>query len=314
MFQFILRRILQMLLILFLVSSAVFFMFKLVPGDVAVVRLGIQQTPEALAALRVQLGLDRPLVVQYLTWLAGLVRGDLGTSHVDGVPVFGIVASRFFITLELVLVITVLSALISIPVAIVAAQKKGTVVDSGIRALSMVGFSLPTYWWAILLMLLFSVALGWLPAGGYVYPNRDFGRHLVHLIMPTVAMVMILVAAQVRFLRSSILDIIQLDYVRTARAKGLSSRRVLYKHVLRNSLAAFITVVGLNFATLIGGMVIIEQIFIWPGLGWLIITSILNRDFPVVQGAVLFVAAIFVTVNLVVDILYAALDPRIRYE
>ena len=314
MFHFILRRVLQMLLILFLVSSAVFFMFKLVPGDVAAVRLGIEQTPEALAALRAQLGLDRPLVVQYLTWLAGLVRGDLGTSYVDGAPVFGIVASRFFITLELVLVITVLSALISIPVAVVAAQRKGTLVDSGIRALSMVGYSLPTYWWAILLMLLFSVALGWLPAGGYVYPNRDFGRHLIHLIMPTVAMVMILVAAQVRFLRASILDIIQLDYVRTARAKGLSSRRVLYKHVLRNSLAAFITVVGLNFATLIGGMVIIEQIFIWPGLGWLIITSILNRDFPVVQGAVLFVAAIFVTVNLAVDILYAALDPRIRYE
>ena len=314
MFHFILRRVLQMLLILFLVSSAVFFMFKLVPGDVAAVRLGIEQTPEALAALRAQLGLDRPLIVQYLTWLAGLVRGDLGTSYVDGAPVFGIVASRFFITLELVLVITVLSALISIPVAVVAAQKKGTLVDSGIRALSMVGYSLPTYWWAILLMLLFSVALGWLPAGGYVYPNRDFGRHLVHLIMPTVAMVMILVAAQVRFLRASILDIIQLDYVRTARAKGLSSRRVLYKHVLRNSLAAFITVVGLNFATLIGGMVIIEQIFTWPGLGWLIITSILNRDFPVVQGAVLFVAAIFVSVNLAVDILYAALDPRIRYE
>ena len=314
MFHFILRRVLQMLLILFLVSSAVFFMFKLVPGDVAAVRLGIEQTPEALAALRAQLGLDRPLIVQYVTWLAGLVRGDLGTSYVDGAPVFGIVASRFFITLELVLVITVLSALISIPVAVVAAQRKGTLVDSGIRAVSMVGYSLPTYWWAILLMLLFSVALGWLPAGGYVYPNRNLGRHLIHLIMPTMAMVMILVAAQVRFLRASILDIIQLDYVRTARAKGLSSRRVLYKHVLRNSLAAFITVVGLNFATLIGGMVIIEQIFTWPGLGWLIITSILNRDFPVVQGAVLFVAAIFVTVNLVVDILYAALDPRIRYE
>ena len=314
MFHFILRRVLQMLLILFLVSSAVFFMFKLVPGDVAAVRLGIEQTPEALAALRAQLGLDRPLIVQYLTWLAGMVRADLGTSYVDGAPVFGIVASRFFITLELVLVITVLSALISIPVAVVAAQRKGTLVDSGIRALSMVGYSLPTYWWAILLMLLFSVALGWLPAGGYVYPNRDFGRHLIHLIMPTVAMVMILVAAQVRFLRASILDIIQLDYVRTARAKGLSARRVLYKHVLRNSLAAFITVVGLNFATLIGGMVIIEQIFTWPGLGWLIITSILNRDFPVVQGAVLFVAAIFVSVNPVVDIPYAALDPRIRYE
>ena len=314
MVHFILRRVLQMLLILFLVSSAVFFMFKLVPGDVAAVRLGIEQTPEALAALRSQLGLDRPLIVQYLAWLGGMVRGDLGTSYVDGAPVFGIVASRFFITLELVLVITVLSALISIPVAVVAAQRKGTLVDSGIRALSMVGYSLPTYWWAILLMLLFSVAPGWLPAGGYVYPNRDFGRHLVHLIMPTVAMVMILVAAQVRFLRASILDIIQLDYVRTARAKGLSSHRVLYKHVLRNSLAAFITVVGLNFATLIGGMVIIEQIFTWPGLGWLIITSILNRDFPVVQGAVLFVAAIFVSVNLAVDILYAALDPRIRYE
>ncbi|MCY4481997.1 MAG: ABC transporter permease [Spirochaetaceae bacterium] len=314
MFHFILRRVLQMMLILFLVSSAVFFMFKLVPGDVAAVRLGIEQTPEALAALRAQLGLDRPLIVQYLTWLGGLVRGDLGTSYVDGAPVFGIVASRFFITLELVLVITVLSALISIPVAVVAAQRKGTLVDSGIRTLSMVGYSLPTYWWAILLMLLFSVALGWLPAGGYVYPNRDFGRHLLHLILPTLAMVLILVAAQVRFLRASILDIIQLDYVRTARAKGLSSRRVLYKHVLRNSLAAFITVVGLNFATLIGGMVIIEQIFTWPGLGWLIITSILNRDFPVVQGAVLFVAAIFVSVNLAVDILYAALDPRIRYE
>ena len=314
MFHFILRRVLQMMLILFLVSSAVFFMFKLVPGDVAAVRLGIEQTPEALAALRSQLGLDRPLIVQYLTWLGGLVRGDLGTSYVDGAPVFGIVASRFFITLELVLVITVLSALISIPVAVVAAQRKGTLVDSGIRTLSMVGYSLPTYWWAILLMLLFSVALGWLPAGGYVYPNRDFGRHLLHLILPTLAMVLILVAAQVRFLRASILDIIQLDYVRTARAKGLSSRRVLYKHVLRNSLAAFITVVGLNFATLIGGMVIIEQIFTWPGLGWLIITSILNRDFPVVQGAVLFVAAIFVSVNLAVDILYAALDPRIRYE
>ena len=160
MFHFILRRVLQMLLILFLVSSAVFFMFKLVPGDVAAVRLGIEQTPEALAALRAQLGLDRPLIVQYLTWLAGLVRGDLGTSYVDGAPVFGIVASRFFITLELVLVITVLSALISIPVAVVAAQHKGTLVDSGIRAVSMVGYSLPTYWWAILLMLLFSVAPG----------------------------------------------------------------------------------------------------------------------------------------------------------
>lgn len=313
--RFIARRLFHLIPVLFVVSTVVFFAFRVVPGDPAQLILGVDATPEALAAIRHELGLDRPVIVQYGVWLSRALRGDLGISRLEGHRrVVDVLRPKIPVTLELVVVAVGFALTVAIPLGIAAAVQAGRRVDQIARVVAMLGFSTPSYWLAILLMLLFSVKLRWLPAGGYAAPGRDFVGHLQALVLPVVTVGLIQAASLVRFLRAGMLEVLGLDYVRTARAKGLPGRAVIYGHALKNSLISLITVLGTNVGSLIGGLVVTEQIFAWPGLGWQMVTSIQMRDYQVVQGAVLYTALMFVSINLLVDLCYVWLDPRIHYE
>lgn len=313
--RYIARRLLHLIPVLFVVSTVVFFAFRVVPGDPAQLILGVDATPEALAAVRHELGLDRPMIVQYGVWLSHVLRGDLGISRLEGHRrVVDVLRPKIPVTLELVVVAVSFALMLAIPLGVAAAVQAGRRVDQVARVVAMLGFSTPSYWLAILLMLLFSVKLRWLPAGGYAAPGRDFPGHLQALVLPVVTVGLIQAASLVRFLRAGMLEVLALDYVRTARAKGLTERAVIYGHALKNSLISLITVLGTNVGALIGGLVVTEQIFAWPGLGWQMVTSIMMRDYQVVQGAVLYTALMFVTINLLVDLCYVWLDPRIHYE
>jgi len=313
--RFIARRLIHLIPVLLVVSTVVFFAFRVVPGDPAQLILGVDATPEALAALRHELGLDRPLIVQYGVWLSLALRGDLGISRLEGHRrVVDVLRPKIPVTLELVVVAVAFALTLAIPLGVAAAVQAGRRIDQVARVVAMLGFSTPSYWLAILLMLLFSVRLRWLPAGGYTAPGRDFLGHLQALVLPVVTVGLIQAASLVRFLRAGMLEVLALDYVRTARAKGLPGRAVIYGHALKNSLISLITVLGTNVGSLIGGLVVTEQIFAWPGLGWQMVTSIQMRDYQVVQGAVLYTALMFVSINLIVDLCYVWLDPRIHYE
>jgi len=312
--KFIAERVLHMVVVMWMVATLVFFIFRILPGDPAQLVLGLEPSRASLEALREQMGLNRPLYVQYADWLWHAVRGDLGESISQGNrPVSSLIFPAMWRTLELATIALVVGLLVSIPLGILAARRAGTSVDQLTRLFALAGFSLPSYWLAILLMLAFSYNWNLFPAGGYVAPNEDFVRHLRHLVLPSITVGVVMSAILTRFMRSGMLEVLRLDYVRTAHAKGLAPAVVLYQHALRNAMLPFITVVGINFGALIGGMVVTEQVFAWPGLGWLIIQSITVRSYAVVQGAVLITAALFVTINLVVDILYAVIDPRISY-
>ncbi|MGQ0551335.1 MAG: ABC transporter permease [Armatimonadota bacterium] len=313
--HYIARRLLQLFPVLFIVGTVVFFTFRIVPGDPAQLALGVDATPEALAALRHEWGLDRPLFTQYLIWMGGVLRGDLGISRLEGHRrVVDILKPKIPATLELVLAGVLFALMLAVPLGIAAAVRAGSRVDQLARVIAMLGFSTPSYWLAILLMLLFSLRLRWLPAGGYVSFGNDAAGHLRFLVLPVVTIGFIQAASLVRFLRSGMLEVLNLDYIRTARAKGLPERGVIYRHALKNSLISLITVLGTNVGALIGGLVVTEQIFAWPGLGWQMVTSISFRDYQVVQGAVLYIALMFVTINLLVDVSYVLLDPRVHYE
>lgn len=313
--RYIARRLLQLFPVLFIVGTVVFFTFRIVPGDPAQLALGVDATPEALAALRHEWGLDRPLLTQYLIWMGGVLRGDLGISRLEGHRrVVDILKPKIPATLELVVAGVAFALALAVPLGIAAAVRAGSRVDQLARVIAMLGFSTPSYWLAILLMLLFSLRLRWLPAGGYVSFGNDAAQHLRFLVLPVVTIGFIQAASLVRFLRSGMLEVLNLDYIRTARAKGLSERGVVYRHALKNSLISLITVLGTNVGALIGGLVVTEQIFAWPGLGWQMVTSISFRDYQVVQGAVLYIALMFVTINLLVDVSYVLLDPRVHYE
>jgi peptide/nickel transport system permease protein len=312
--RFVVERLLHMVVVMWMVATLVFFIFRILPGDPAQLVLGLEPSRASLEALRAQMGLDRPLLVQYVDWLWHVVQGDLGRSISQGNrPVADLIFPALWRTLELAAIGMILGLMVSIPVGILAARRAGTWVDQTARMLALAGFSLPSYWLAVLLMLLFSYHWNLLPAGGYVAPNEDFARHLRHLVLPSITVGVVSAAVLTRFMRSGMLEVLRLDYVRTAHAKGVAPNVVLYRHALRNALLPFITVVGINFGALIGGMVVTEQVFAWPGLGWLIIQSITVRSYAVVQGAVLITAALFVTINLIVDLLYAAIDPRVSY-
>lgn len=312
MTAYILRRLAQLAPVLLFISMIVFFVFRIVPGDVAVVRLGQDADPESVRQLRRVLGLDQPLYLQYLIWLGGAVRGDLGTSYINQQPVFSLVLEKFPATLELAILGILLSLAISVPLGVVVALKRGTWVDQVARVLALIGFCMPRYWLAILLILVLAVRTPWFPPAGYVALTQDPLSNLRHAALPVLSLTLTLAAVQMRFLRSSLLDVIAQDYIRTAYAKGLRHSVVVLRHALKNALIPFVTVVGLEFGGLLGGLVIVEQIFSWPGVGWLMVQAIAQRDYAVVQGAVLLIATGFVTVNLGVDVLYAYLDPRIR--
>ncbi len=313
--RYIFRRLLQVIPVLLVVGTVVFFAFRVVPGDPAQLALGVDATPEALAALRHEFGLDRPLVVQYAIWLGGVLRGDLGVSRLEGHRrVVDVLRPKIPVTLQLVVFGMTFALALAVPLGIAAAVKASGRIDQLARIVALLGFSTPSYWLAILLMLLFSLKLRWLPAGGYVSPVEHLGQHLRFLVLPVITVGLIQAASLVRFLRAGMLEVLNLDYIRTARAKGLAERTVIYGHALKNSLISLITVLGTNIGALVGGLVVTEQIFAWPGLGWQMVTSIMTRDYQVVQGAVLYIALMFVTINLLVDICYVLLDPRIHYE
>jgi peptide/nickel transport system permease protein len=310
---YILRRLVQLVPVLLFISAIVFFVFRIIPGDAVAVSMGEGADRESAEAMRRQLGLDKPVVLQYFDWLGSVLRGDLGYSLINRQAVSSLVLEKLGATLLLTVLSVLLSLLISLPIGIISALRRGTWLDHIARLLALAGFCMPRYWLAILLILFLAVGVGWFPVAGYVPLQENVALSLHHAALPTLSIGLSLAALQMRFLRSSLLDVISQDYVRTAYSKGLRHPVVVLRHALKNTMIPFVTVVGLEFGNLIGGQVVTEQIFAWPGVGWLMIQSINQRDYAVVQGAVLVVATGFVIVNLLVDIAYAYLDPRIRY-
>jgi peptide/nickel transport system permease protein len=313
---YVLRRLLLSGFLVFMVATFLFFSIHLLPGDPALLILGgdsAQATPEQLARVRARLGLDRTLPVQYLSWLARVSRGDLGTSLVDDRPVATDLANRLPRTLQLVVPATLVSLALGIPLGMFAARRRGRLADPAASTVALVGFSMPVFVVGMLLVLLFSLSLGWLPPTGYVAFGEDPGGFLRHLVLPVLALAAAPLATTMRMTRSSFLEQTSLEYVRTARAKGLGEGAVAWRHVLRNALLPVVTVVGLQVGSMFAGAVLVEYIFSWPGLNALLLGSLGTRDYPMIQGVVLLAAVLFVAVNFLTDLCYAVVNPRIRY-
>ena len=299
---------------LLFVSLLVFLVVRVLPGDPALVIVGTEGSPEAVERIRKALGLDRPLVVQYVEWVGRALRGDLGRSIQYDVPVAGLVVSRLAVTLPLTLMAAVFMAVVAIPVGVYAATHQRRWGDYVVMALSQLGVAVPAFWAGLLLVLLFAVNLGWFKSGGFDGWGQGVGQGLKALLLPAVALGLFQFAVLARTTRSAVLEVLREEYVKTARAKGLAEARVLFRHALRNAMIPILTVAGIQLGQLMAGSIVLESVFYLPGLGRLAIGAISARDLPVVQGVVLFVASVIVTINVAVDILYGVLDPRIRYE
>jgi peptide/nickel transport system permease protein len=295
------------------VSVLVFAIVHLVPGDPIQVALGTRFDPATYEALRERAGFNQPLPVQYVQWLTGALTGDLGVSFRSGQPVTTTILGRLPATLTLAFAALLVALVIALPVGIISAVRRGSVVDYTSTVFSQLGVSIPDFWMGILFILLFSLTLGWLPPSGYTPLTEDPLGWLSRLAMPAVTVGVVSGSVLTRFVRSSMLEALGQDYTRTARSKGLAQRVVVNRHVLKNALIPFVTVAGLQLAVLLGGVVIVEIVFAWPGLGQLALTAVERRDYPVLQGTVLLLALTTVLINLAVDLAYAFLDPRIRY-
>ncbi len=309
---YIIRRVLLTVPTVLGTSLLVFLILHLVPGDPATVIAGPTAPADVVANIRTQLGLDQPMLVQYWRYLSSALHGDLGRSILSRRQVSDEVAGAFLNTLELVLAARVWSLLIGIPIGVLAAARRRSIFDKLSMVTALLGLSLPIFWIGLMAMWLFAVKLGWLPISGRGGPMWT-AAGLQHLALPALTLGGVQVPALARLTRSSLLEALNQDYVRTARAKGLAERLVVAKHALKNAMLPVVTVIGLQFAGLLGGAVVTETIFSWPGLGRLAVTAILTRDFPIVQGTILISAVTFVTINLLTDFLYAVLDPRIKY-
>ncbi|HEY8369117.1 MAG TPA: ABC transporter permease [Thermodesulfobacteriota bacterium] len=297
---------------LVVVSIFTFLLLRVLPGDPALLILGAESPGDTLAEMRRELGTDRPLLVQYGAWVASVARGELGISIRHRQPVLDLIIERLPVTLSLSLLALLVALAIGLPLGVVAAARRGTVVDYGALAFSQLGQAIPPFWLGIMLILAFALKLRWLPTGGYEPWSDDPAEALRSLAMPSLALGVVLAAQIARMQRSSMLDVMGEDFVRTARAKGLPESRVVYWHTLRNALIPTVTVVGLQVGSVLGGAIIIEQIFALPGLGRLVLFAVVNRDWPLIQGLVFFLAALTVVLNLLVDLSYAWLDPRTR--
>ncbi|MEM6839534.1 MAG: ABC transporter permease [Cyanobacteria bacterium P01_C01_bin.120] len=334
--RYIFARLLRLIPVLLGISLLVFLFLHLIPGDPAVTLLGDRATPDQVAALRERMGLNEPLPLQYLSFLGNLVTFNLGTSIFTGVPIWDEIRLRWPATFELSVVAMLIALVLGIPAGVVAAVRKNSLVDNLTMSGSLLGVSMPVYWLGLLLVYLFAVSLQWLPPSGrigidvgytfepitgfYLFDAliqgdfRALGNILAHLVLPALTLSTIPLAILARITRSAMLDVLSQDYIRTARAKGVLEFWVVAKHALKNAMLPVVTIVGLEFGTLLGGAILTETIFAWPGIGKWIYDGILQRDYPVVQGGVVFVALVFVLVNLIVDISYAFLDPRIQYK
>ncbi len=311
MLKFIMKRMLLMFIVMLGVTMITFLIMHLTPGDpaemIAIARYGIDDlTQEDIECIRIQEGLDAPIHIQYLRWLNHALHGDLGCSLTNGEPVLSEILIRFPATIKLAVVSMIIALIIAIPIGIISATRQYSLIDNVSMMGAMLGVSMPNFWLGLLLILLFSLYLGWFPVCGY--------GGFEYIILPALTLGTGMAAITARLMRSNMLEVLGQDYIRTARAKGLGEKVVLSKHALKNALIPIVTVIGMQFGRVLEGAVIVETIFAWPGIGKLLVDSIYARDFAMIQGGVLFVAAIFVTVNLVVDISYTYLDPRIRYE
>lgn len=314
MTQYIIRRLVHSLFIIWAVATLVFFLLQMIPGDPVAHMLGEQHSPEAAETLRRKLGLHEPIYTQYWKWIGNALQGDFGRSIATGETVGEAIASALPKTLSIAIVSFIISVLIALPAGIIAALKRNSPTDYAVSVLAFVGVSMPGFWFGIILIIIFAVRFNWLPAIGYTPISEGGGwGWLQHLLLPALASGAAYAAILMRFVRAALLEVLGDDYVRTARAKGLREGSVVTRHALRNSLIPVVTVAGIQFALLLNGTVVIEIVFSIRGLGRLLVGGIFDRDYPVVQGVILLVAVIFVTTNLVVDILYTLLDPRIRY-
>ena len=306
------RRLLTLALTLLAASLVVFVVLEILPGDPAAVMLGVGAQPDTLAALRAELGLDRPVTERYLAWVGGMLTGDFGRSYTYGVPVAELIGERLAVSLPLAGLALALAALVGIPTGVVAAARRGRPADLGIMATTQLGVAVPNFWFAILLILLFSVQLRWLPAGGFAGWGAGFWPGLRSLILPSVALALPQAAILARVTRSAVIETLGENYVRTARGKGLPRRAALWRHAVPNAMIPVVTILGLQFSFLLAGTIIIEQVFYLPGLGRLIFQAIAQRDLIVVKSLIVLLAGSVVLVNFAVDLAYAWLDPRLR--
>jgi peptide/nickel transport system permease protein len=304
-FNYIIRRLLQLVLVLFGITVIVFGVMFL-SGDPAMLMVGEGWSSEEIAEFREQMGFDRPWYVQYVSFMSGVVQGDFGHSLRQREPAMGLVLERMPATIQLAASAMAISIIIAVPVGVISAVKRNSAMDNGAMFFALLGQSIPNFWLGLLLILLFGVTLGWLPFSG----RGDISN----LVLPAITLGMFSTAQNARVIRSSMLEVLHQDYIRTARAKGLRESKVIYLHGLRNTLIPFVTLLGLQIGVLLGGSIVVETVFAWPGVGRLMITSIHAQDFPVVQAAVMLLSVIVVATNLIVDIAYSVLDPRIRYS
>lgn len=314
MLKLILRRLVDLIPTLLVVATTVFIITRMIPGDPAAVLLGPQASPDEIAKMRESLGLNQPMYLQYIDFLGSLLQGDLGTSLGYHQPVLSLILERFPNTLLLSVCALAIALLIGIPAGIISATKQYSAWDYTVMILSLVGVSMPIFWLGVMLVLYFSVHLGWLPATGMGSLSEGFGSVITHLVLPSIALSTIPMATFARITRSSMLEVIRQDYIKTARAKGLREFFVVWKHALKNAMTPLLTVMGMQISSMLGGAVLTETIFSWPGMGRLVVDAIENRDFVVVQGTVLFIAVIFVLINLLVDILYTVVNPRVNFS
>ena len=309
---YIARRLAVLVPTLLVVSVLIFSLQQLLPGDPAIALAGEEHDPAVVAAIRARYHLDRPLVVQYGIWLGKVLRGDFGESLRNRIPVAELVASKLPVTVELALCSMLIALLIGLPAGIVSAARKGTPIDVAANMVALSGLSVPHFWLGIMLILLFAVRLGWLPASGYVPPWENLPRNLLAILLPSFVLGTGVAGVMMRHTRSAMLQTLNADYVRTARAKGVSERLVVLKHALRNALIPVITLGAIEFGRLLSGAVLTEQIFAIPGFGKLLVDGVLNRDYAVVQAVVLVSASLYLVLNLLADILYFVVNPRLR--
>ena len=312
--NYVIRRILQLIPVLLGISILIFAVMKMIPGDVISGILGIEATPELRAQLAAKYGLDRPYVVQYLDWIGGVLRGDFGESIRTSAPILPEIMSRLKVTAELTIMAAIISWIIAIPLGILAAVNRNTWIDRFVRVFALLGVSVPGFALSILLVLVLSLVFHYFSPLGYVSFFQDPLQNLEIMFLPAMVLGVTISGSVMRMTRSSVLEVLRQDFIKTVRAKGASERVAIFKHALRNALIPIVTLIGMQIGSLLGGAVIVEQIFSLPGLGQLTLTGINQRDYPVVQGCVLVIAFIYVIVNLITDILYAYIDPRISYD
>lgn len=310
--RFLARRLLYSAVVMVGVLVVVFALVHLVPGDPVRIALGTRYTPEAYAALRQASGLDKPILEQFFGYLGSALTGDLGVSFRNGDPVTLILLERLPATVSLAVVGILIALLIALPAGIWSALHEGRLSDAIVRVASQFGVSIPDFWMGILLIALFATTLGWLPTSGYRPLLEDPAGWLRHIVLPALTVGLVAAAIMTRYVRSAVLEVAAAGYVRTAKSKGLPPAVVTFRHTVRNALIPVLTITGIQLATILGGVIVVEVVFAWPGLGRLVYNAVAARDYPVIQGAVLLIAALFLLINLIVDALYAVVDPRIR--